>query len=107
MLTLGAHARSGSQIAGTRSRRASSASTQASIRSVFARQRRQTLHLLRVGDLDLPARELEFVVHEAGAVHRLDRGADRLVVSSDALAQVLQSISVRRRSATLDRNTCP
>jgi hypothetical protein len=52
----------------------------------LARQRRQSLRLLRVGDLDLPAGELEPVVHEAGAVHRLDRGADRCAVPSDALA---------------------
>jgi hypothetical protein len=38
----------------------------------LAGQRRQALHLLRVGDLDLPAGQLEPVVHEAGAVHRLD-----------------------------------
>src|SRR5690242_4727124 len=42
-------------------------------------------------------------MHEAGTVHRLDRGADRLAVTSDALAQVLQPISVGRRSAALDR----
>jgi hypothetical protein len=33
-----------------------------------------------VGDLDLPALPLERVVDEAGAGHRLDHGADRLVV---------------------------
>ena len=71
----------------------------------LAGKRRQPLHLLGIGDLDLPAGKLELVVHEAGAVHRLDRGADRLAVSSDAFAQVLQSISVRWRSATLDCRT--
>jgi hypothetical protein len=71
----------------------------------LAGQRRQPLHLLRVRDLDLPTRQLEPVVHEAGAVHRLDRGADRRAVPSDALAQALQSIDIRRRRADLDRNT--
>jgi hypothetical protein len=42
----------------------------------LARQRRQPLHLLRIGDLDLPAGQLEPVVHEARAVHRLYRGAE-------------------------------
>jgi hypothetical protein len=62
----------------------------------LARQRREPLHLLRIGDLDLPAVKLEAVVDKAGAVHRLDRRADRVAVSSEALAQVLQTISIRR-----------
>jgi hypothetical protein len=53
----------------------------------LAGQRRQPLDLLRVGDLDLPARELEPVVHEARAVHRLDRGADRRAVTLEPLTQ--------------------
>src|SRR5262249_23724526 len=57
------------------------------------------------GDLDLPTVQLEPIVHEASAVHRLDRGTDRLGVSSDALAQVMQSISVRWSRAALDRRT--
>jgi hypothetical protein len=64
-----------------------------------------TLDLLRVGDLHPPTVKLEPVVHEARAVHRLDRGADGRATPSDALAQALQSISIRRRSATLDRRT--
>ena len=34
-------------------------------------QGRQPLHPLRVRDLHLPARQLQLVVHETGAVHRL------------------------------------
>jgi hypothetical protein len=71
----------------------------------LAGQRRQSLYLLRVGDLDLPAVALECVVHEARAVHRLDRGADRLAVTSEALAQSVQPIRVRRRGTDLDRRT--
>ena len=71
----------------------------------LAGQRRQPLHLLRVGDLDLPAGELEPVVHEAGAVHRLDRGADRRAVTIEPLAQAAQTIGVRRRRTDLDRRT--
>jgi hypothetical protein len=44
-------------------------------------------------------------VHEPRAVHRLERGADRFAVPSEALTQVVQSSSVRRSSATLDRRT--
>ena len=43
----------------------------------LAGQRGQPLDLLRVGDLDLPARQLQLVVHEPGAVHRLDRRVHR------------------------------
>jgi hypothetical protein len=66
---------------------------------------RQSLYLLRVGDLDLPSVELERVVHEARAVHRFNRGADRLAVTSEALAQSVQPIGVRRRGTDLDRRT--
>jgi hypothetical protein len=62
----------------------------------LAGQRRETLYFLRVGDLDLPARELEPVVHEAGAVHRLNRRPDRPTLTVKPLAQVTQPISVRR-----------
>jgi hypothetical protein len=62
----------------------------------LARERCEPLDLLRVGDLDLPAGELEPVVHEAGAVHRLDRGADRRAVAIDARAQAAKPVCVRR-----------
>ena len=51
----------------------------------LAGERRESLHLLRIGDLDLPARELELVVNETRAVHRLDRRADRRAVTIHAL----------------------
>ena len=62
----------------------------------LAGERCEPFHLLRVGELDLPAVQLETVVDEAGAVHRLDRGADRLAVPSDPLAQAAKSIDVKR-----------
>jgi hypothetical protein len=62
----------------------------------LARQRCESLYFLRVGDLDLPAVELEPIVHEPGAVHRLDRGADRLAVTLEPLAQAAESVRVRR-----------
>jgi hypothetical protein len=71
----------------------------------LAGERRQTFYFLRVGDLDLPAGELEPVVHETGAVHRLDRGADRLAVTIETGRQRVQAIGIRRRSANLDRRT--
>jgi hypothetical protein len=71
----------------------------------LARQRRQPFHLLRVGDLHLPALKLESVVHEASPVHRLDRGADRLVVHGDALAQAAQTVGIRRRRSHLHGRT--
>jgi hypothetical protein len=63
----------------------------------LAGQRRQSLHLLRVGDLDLPAGQLEPVVHETCAVHRLDRRAERRAVSANPLAQATQTVGIRRR----------
>jgi hypothetical protein len=68
----------------------------------LAGRRRQALQLLRIGDLDLPPGELEPVVHEAGAVHRLDRGADRFAVMVESRRQRVQAISIRRRGANLD-----
>jgi hypothetical protein len=53
----------------------------------LASERRQPLHLLRIGDLDLPARQLEPIVHEARAVHRLDRRADQRTVTLEPLTQ--------------------
>jgi hypothetical protein len=53
----------------------------------LAGQRCEPLHLLRVCDLDLPARELELVVHEAGSVHRLDRRPHRCAMTIEPLAQ--------------------
>jgi hypothetical protein len=50
----------------------------------------------RVGDLDLPARQLQLVVHEPGTVHRLDRCADRLPVQLEPLGQSAQTVRVRR-----------
>jgi hypothetical protein len=44
------------------------------------RQWRQPLHLLGVGDLDVPAFSFEGVVDDPGAGHRLDHRADRLAV---------------------------
>jgi hypothetical protein len=45
------------------------------------------LDLLRIRDLDLPARQLEPIVHKACAVHRLDRGADRLAMPIESPRQ--------------------
>jgi len=68
----------------------------------LAGKRRQPLHLLRVRDLDLPARELEPVVHEAGAVHRLDRREHLLAVAGETIGQAAQTVGVRRRRTHLD-----
>ena len=52
---------------------------------------------MSVGDLHLPARELELVVHKPGAVHRLDRRVDRGAEPADPLDLHDQSTPVRRR----------
>ena len=75
---------SGSQIAGTRSRRASSARTQASILSVLAASGARPLTLTGHPRSRRPSRRARAVVDEAGAVHRLDRRAHLLAVAGDA-----------------------
>ena len=69
----------------------------------LARQRRQALDLLRVGDLDLPATALKRVMHEPRPVHRLDRRphATGPWRSSTRRAKPTQPITVRRRRAGL------
>jgi len=44
-------------------------------------------------------------VHEAGPVHRLNRGADRFVVKSETLAQATQPVGIRRRRSHLHGRT--
>jgi hypothetical protein len=62
----------------------------------LARERREPLYLLRVGDLDPPAVKLEPIVHEACAVHRLDRCLNRLAVVRETFAQASKSVCVRQ-----------
>ena len=63
----------------------------------LARQGREALDLDRVCDLDFPAAALERVVHEAGAVHRLDRRAhlDDPVIAFDTTREGHQAIGIR------------
>ncbi len=65
-------------------------------------KRRQTFHLHGIGDLDPPAGELELIVNETGAVHRLDRRENRLAEAADTSGQAAQSVGVWRRGADLD-----
>jgi hypothetical protein len=57
-------------------------------------KRRQPLHLDGVGDLDLPAVQLELVVHEAGTGHRLDRRSQGLPMTRNADGQSTQTVTV-------------
>ena len=64
----------------------------------LAGKRRKALHLLRVGDLDRPAREHQGVMDEAGTVHRLHH-RHRLRTSiafSHVPEEVTKAIPVRR-----------
>ena len=63
----------------------------------LACQRRETLDLLGVGDLDRPALLLEGVVDDPCAGHRLDHRADRLAVDFlDAASEPSQRVDVGR-----------
>ncbi len=67
----------------------------------LARQRREPLDLLRVGDEHLPAERLERVAHEPRAGHRLDHPTHP-ALRADALDQAPQAIGVRRRRQPAD-----
>ena len=69
----------------------------------LARQRRQPLDPLRIGDQHLPPVPDQLVVHEPCAVHRLNDPAHRLVVYSDPPRQPVQTVPVRRRPEMLDQ----
>jgi hypothetical protein len=60
----------------------------------------------RVGDLDRPATQLELVVDEPGAVHRLDHRRDRLPELTQPIGQRGQAAGVRRRRRHRDRRFC-
>jgi len=66
----------------------------------LAGQRGEPLHLDRVGDPHIPTSQLELVVHEAGATHRLDHRHNRLVRSAQAQHQ--RSERVRGNGAGLE-----
>src|SRR5436190_1427497 len=68
----------------------------------LARQQCQALHLLRIRDLDLPARQLKSIVHEPRAVHRLERRADRLAMPIESSRQAEQTVGIRRRRTNLN-----
>ena len=63
----------------------------------------ETLDLLGIGDLDVPAGELELVVDEAGPVHRLDRRADRLAVAIHPGDECPEGIGIGTDRGHLDR----
>jgi hypothetical protein len=93
----------GSQISGTRSRRDSSGEHPGVDPAGLAGKRGQALDLLGVGDGDLEAGQLELVVDEAGAVHRLDRRPYRPAVGGGLAGKPAQPIGIRRRGGDLDR----
>jgi hypothetical protein len=62
----------------------------------LARQRRQPLDLLRVGDQHLPPELLERVMDEPRPGHRLDHAAHRQPIATDAPRQAAQAVGVRR-----------
>jgi len=66
----------------------------------LAGQRGEPLHLDRVGDPHIPTSQLELVVDEAGATHRLDHRQHRLVRSAQAQHQ--RSERVRGNGAGLE-----
>jgi hypothetical protein len=69
----------------------------------LARQWRQPFDLLRVGDLHLPAAQLELVVDEPGAVHRPGRRDHRLPQPGDLAGQPTQPVNVWWRGGDLYR----
>jgi hypothetical protein len=99
----------GNQIAGTSSRRASSASTQASIRSVLQASgaRPFTFCASAISTCHPASSSRSCTKRGQRAVHRLDRGANRRAVSSETFGQSIQAVFIRRRSTNLDRPAVP
>ena len=69
----------------------------------LARQRRQPLDLLRVGDQHLPAVRHQLVMHEPRTVHRLHDRADRLAIDRHPASQAMQAVAIRDRRETVDQ----
>jgi hypothetical protein len=65
-------------------------------------QRCQALDLLGVGERHVPAQLLELIADEAGAIHGLDGGADRLAVRGQPRGQAAQAVGVGRRGRRLE-----
>jgi hypothetical protein len=73
----------------------------------LARQRRQTLDPLRVGDQHIPALALERVMDETRAGHRLDHPAHRLAALQHPPRQPANTIVVARHCELLDQLALP
>jgi hypothetical protein len=69
----------------------------------LARQRRQALDPLRVGDQHIPAVPLERVMDEARPGHGLDHSAHRRAVLQDPTRQPANTIVVTRDGELLDQ----
>lgn len=57
-------------------------------------KRRQSLHPLGIGDLDLEAGQLELIVDEASAVHRFDHRQRLTIVAAEAVDEPGEAILV-------------
>ncbi len=66
---------------------------------------RKALGLDCIGDRHVPATELELVVHEAGAVHRLDRCFDGVSERVQARGEGVEGIGIGTHGE--DRDHCP
>jgi hypothetical protein len=67
----------------------------------LAGERRQALHAHSVGDPHVPAGQLELVVDEAGAAHRLDRREDR-TSAAETVGEVGKPVAIGRAGADID-----
>ena len=69
----------------------------------LARQRRQPLGPLRVGDQHLPPIADQLVMHVASAVHRLNHPAHRHAIHRHPAREPVQTVAVTRRPEMLDQ----
>ena len=86
----------GSHIAGTRSRRESSARTQASILSVLQASGARPFTFCASAISTSQPMELEAVVDKAGTVHRLDRRVHRSAEGRHFLGEVTEPVEIGR-----------
>jgi hypothetical protein len=73
--------------------------------SGLARQRRQALDLLSVGDQHIPTKLLQRVVNEACAGHRLDDAAHRLAALQHPARQSTNAVGIAGRGELRDQLT--
>jgi hypothetical protein len=68
----------------------------------LAGERGESFDLYRVGDIDAPPSQLQLVVNEAGAIHRLDRRVHGFLMLLESTDEGTQAPTIRRHPPGVD-----